>query len=185
MDNLPAYKTINNIQSHALLRWSYTLFNTSACTICISHTANWKQTDYLFYGSRYILIKRVTVVMAFHAECSRTLQMHVDVIKWKYFPRYWPILRGIHRSQVNSPHKGQWRGALMFSLICAWINGRASTHEASDLRRHRAHYDVTVMELASADILDKSLSPRIYESAVTVIQMPYIIIQRKRLATNL
>ena len=23
---------------------------------------------------------------------------------------------------VNSPHKGQWRGALMFSLISAWIN---------------------------------------------------------------
>ena len=23
---------------------------------------------------------------------------------------------------VNSPHKGQWRGALMFSLICVWIN---------------------------------------------------------------
>ena len=43
---------------------------------------------------------------------------HDDVIKWKHFPRYWPFVRGIHRSQVNSPHKGQWRGALMFSLIC-------------------------------------------------------------------
>ena len=36
------------------------------------------------------------------------------------FPRYWPFMRGIHRSPVNSPHKGQWRGALMFSLICVW-----------------------------------------------------------------
>ena len=26
-----------------------------------------------------------------------------------------------HRSPVNFPHKGQWRGALMFSLICNWI----------------------------------------------------------------
>ena len=43
---------------------------------------------------------------------------HDDVIKWKHFPRYWPFVRGIHRSPVNSPHKGQWRGALMFSLIC-------------------------------------------------------------------
>ena len=42
-----------------------------------------------------------------------------DVIKWKHFPRYWPFVRRIHRSQVNSPHKGQWRGALMFSLRCA------------------------------------------------------------------
>ena len=32
---------------------------------------------------------------------------------------YWPFARGIHRSMVNSPHKGQWRGALMFSFICA------------------------------------------------------------------
>ena len=39
---------------------------------------------------------------------------HDDVIKWKRFPRYWPFVRGIHRSPVNSPHKGQWRGALMF-----------------------------------------------------------------------
>ena len=48
---------------------------------------------------------------------------HDDVIKYRHFPRYWPLMRGIHRSPVNSPHKGQWRGALMFSLICAWING--------------------------------------------------------------
>ena len=25
---------------------------------------------------------------------------HDDVIKWKYFPRYWPFVRGIHRSPV-------------------------------------------------------------------------------------
>ena len=51
---------------------------------------------------------------------------HDDVIKWKHFPRYWPFVQGIHRSPVNSPHKGQWRGALMFSLICTWTNGRAN-----------------------------------------------------------
>ena len=42
--------------------------------------------------------------------------IHDDVIKWKYFPRYWPFVRGIHLSPVNSPHKGQWHGGLMFSL---------------------------------------------------------------------
>ena len=67
---------------------------------------------------------------------------HDDVIKWKHFPRYWPSVRGIHRSPVNSPHNGKWRGALMFSLICAWINGWVNNREAGDLRRHRAHYDV-------------------------------------------
>ena len=46
---------------------------------------------------------------------------------------------------VNSPHKGQWRWALMFSLICAWINGWVNNREAGDLRRYRVHYDVIVM----------------------------------------
>ena len=50
---------------------------------------------------------------------------------------------------VNSPHKGQWRGALMFSLICAWINDWVNNYEAGHLRRHRhrhrGHYEVNVM----------------------------------------
>ena len=58
--------------------------------------------------------------IVFHETCTLT---HDDVIKWKHFPRYWPFVRGIHRSPVNSPHKGQCRGALMFTLICARING--------------------------------------------------------------
>ena len=70
---------------------------------------------------------------------------HDDVIKWKHFPRHWPFVRWIHRSPVNSPHKGQWCGALMFSLICVWINDWVNNREAGDLRRHLAHYDVIVM----------------------------------------
>ena len=58
---------------------------------------------------------------------------------------YWPFVRGIHRSLVNSPHKGQWRGALMFSLICVWINGWVNNGEAGDLRRYLIHYGITVM----------------------------------------
>ena len=50
-------------------------------------------------------------------------------------------------SPVNSPHKGQWRGALMFSLICARINGWVNNCEAGDSRRHRAHYYVIVMSV--------------------------------------
>ena len=71
---------------------------------------------------------------------------HDDVIKWKHFPRNWLFVRGIHRSTVNSQHKGQWRGALMFSLICVWINRWVNNREAGDLRWYRAHYDVIVME---------------------------------------
>ena len=70
---------------------------------------------------------------------------HDNVIKWKSFPRHWPFVRGIHRFPVNSPHKGQWRGTLMFSLICARINCWVNNREDGDLRRHHAHYDVIVM----------------------------------------
>ena len=58
---------------------------------------------------------------------------------------YWPFVRGIHRSPVNSLHKGQWRGTLMFSLIYGWINGWVNNREAGDLRHHHAHYDIIVM----------------------------------------
>ena len=75
--------------------------------------------------------------------CHRT--WHDDVIKWNHFPRYWPFVWGIHRPPVNSPHKGQRRGALMFSLICARMNVWVNNREAGDLRRHRANYDFTVM----------------------------------------
>ena len=77
--------------------------------------------------------------------CRYILAYHDDVIKWKHFPRYWPFVRGIHRSPVNSQQKGKWRGALMFSLICSWINGWVNNRKAGDLRRNRAHYDVSVM----------------------------------------
>ena len=60
--------------------------------------------------------------------------VHDDLIKWKH---YWP---------VNSPHKGQWRGALMFSLICNRPNDWVNSREAGDLGRHRAHYDVIEMD---------------------------------------
>ena len=54
-------------------------------------------------------------------------------------------VRGIHRSPVVSLNKGQWRGALMFSLIYAWTSGCANNRDADDLTRHHPHYDVTVM----------------------------------------
>ena len=68
-----------------------------------------------------------------------------DVIMWKHFLCYWPFVRGFHRSPLNSPHKGEWRGALMFSLIQSWVNDWINNREAGDLKRHCAHYDITVM----------------------------------------
>ena len=73
-------------------------------------------------------------------------KMYYDVIKSKQFPHYWPFVRGIHRSPVNSLHKGQWCGALMFFFIYAWMNTWVNNREAGDLRHYRVHYDVTIME---------------------------------------
>ena len=55
------------------------------------------------------------------------------------------ICAGSSPVPVNSPHKGQLRGALMFSLISAWINGWVNNLKAGDLRRNPTHYDVIVM----------------------------------------
>ena len=87
-------------------------------------------------------------------ECaSKVESMHVswhdDNIKWKHFPRYWPFVRGIHRSPVYSPHKGMWHGTLMFVFICAWINRWVNNREAGDFRRYRVHYDVIVLNFQS------------------------------------
>ena len=70
-----------------------------------------------------------------------------DVVKWKHFPRYWPFVRGIHRSPMNSSHKGQCHGALIFPLIYA-LNKRLSIQSrgcwfetpSRSLRRHRNDY---------------------------------------------
>ena len=69
-------------------------------------------------------------------------RVHDDVIKWKHFPRYWPFVRGIHRW---IPRTKASDAELWCFLCSAWINGWVNYHEAGDLRRHRARYEVTIM----------------------------------------
>ena len=107
-------------------------------------TATKERSHICMYHSEDLLCHE-NVSVVFIVRVTDHLRKHDDVIISKHFPRYWPFVRGIHRSPVNSPHKGQWRGALMLSLICAWINGWVNNSEAGDLRRHQAHYDVIVM----------------------------------------
>ena len=56
---------------------------------------------------------------------------------------------------VNSPHNGQWRVALMFSLICTWINDWVNNGKAGDLRRYGAHYDAILMDKLCMKYVDK------------------------------
>ena len=148
----------------------YTLMSSMCPLTNVSYMAQWHQRLSNYpdgcWGSGYICITRAPkrleqvgswynitaqlftlIEIIHHWYSSELIQWHDDVIKWKHFPRYCPFVWGIHRSLVNSPHKGQWRGPLMVSLICIWINVRLVIwgDEASDLRHHRVHYDVTVM----------------------------------------
>ena len=84
-----------------------------------------------------VILNTLSLVM------SPTYRPYDDVIKWKHFPRHWPFMW----SPVNSPRKDQWHGALMLSLICVWTNVWISNRAAGDVRRHRAHFDVSVMHL--------------------------------------
>ena len=78
-----------------------------------------------------------------HVRLTKSSVLLSTSIRWRHqmetFSALLALCAGI------SPHKGQWRGALMFSLVCAWINGWVNNRKAGDLRGHRAHYDVTVM----------------------------------------
>ena len=115
-------------------------------------------------------ICQISFVGTFLKTYFRVVVSFID-LKWRYFiiirrqsyKIYWhKISRWRHQMETfsallticagNSPvpgefpvHKCQWHGALMFSLICVWINSWVINREAGDLRRYRAHYGVIVM----------------------------------------
>ena len=103
-----------------------------------------------FFLTHPSLVQHICVGEVDHHRLTITKVWHDDVIKWKHFPHNWAFVRGIHLSPVNSPHKGQWLGALFFSFICTWINGFVNNRKAGDLRRHRSHYDISVMGMRKA-----------------------------------
>ena len=74
--------------------------------------------------------------------------------------------------EFTSSHTGQWRGALMFSLICAWTNGWVNNRNADDLRRHRAHNDVIVMTLYVYDRLFIWVTIRTFFDIYRILSMP-------------
>ena len=90
------------------------------------------------YRSRVILIERCCLT-------SIGNFIHDDVIKWKHFPRYWPFVRGIHRSRWIPRTKASDVEVWYFLWSVPEYNGWVNNREAGDLRRHRTHYDVSVM----------------------------------------
>ena len=91
------------------------------------------------------------------------------------------LCAGNKRTPVNSPHKEQWRGALMFSLICTWINGWVKNREAGDLRLNRAHYDVTVMRCHLSSLHpQRTLDGQITTKQCTFNELSYFSISQWR-----
>ena len=129
------------------------LFNSSTQNILhLPRSVTLFQITHVSWNAAVSLVARIVCFLPIsRSYCTRTILVtrdvhrHDDVIKWKHFPRYWPFVRGIHRSRWI-PHTKASDGALMFSLICVWINCWVNSREAGDLRRHRGHYDVSVMK---------------------------------------
>ena len=120
-----------------------TLFSSVPITICY-HWFIWLGTD---------IIQTNDGLVSWHINVSRPPSSAFAVrtrCSWRRhqletFSAMLVICAGIHRSPVNSPYKGLWRAAFMFSLICTWMNGWVNTREAGDLRCHHAYYDVILM----------------------------------------
>ena len=96
----------------------------------------------------FAMAKFVCTVI-FHVQVTLVAQTTLKFVMTSSNGNIFRVTCPLCRELVNSPHKGQsqWRGALMFSLICAWANSWVNNRDAGDLRRYCAHYDVTVMSL--------------------------------------
>ena len=147
--DFPHEEPVICISAVFLLALTTYLTNSRVADALRRHGVHVMSLEWLFISlsSAYVFLIFMAGVVhhSYGADIDTLQKMHEDVIKWKQFPRYWPFVRVIHRSPVNSPNKDQWRGALMFTLICARINGWVNNRAAGDLRRHCAHYDVILM----------------------------------------
>ena len=109
----------------------------------------WTMSTYLKLGSQEQTSVKFQLRCIFiwkNKQCvlKSYLQNNNVIIKRKYFQCYWPFVRGIHWWLMESSHKDQWRGALIF-FICTGTKGWTNNQDASDLRHHCTHYDITVM----------------------------------------
>ena len=108
---------MNYFDQYGLCYWNLTTFNNRRMAVCRPTFIRLpiKQLHFKSFQTEYDL--RIPLNISYH------MCLPDSDIKWKHFPRYWPIERENHRLLVDIPHKGQWHGALKFPLICAWTHG--------------------------------------------------------------
>ena len=83
------------------------------------------------------------VIVLFNAICIMMTSSKENIF------RVTGLLCGNSPVTGKSRHRGQWRGARVFSLIYAWTITWANNEDACDLRRHSVHHDVIVMRLCT------------------------------------
>ena len=101
-------------------------------------------TDYI---SKHIFLKNIFILIKitqYHRTNIHQIDHHYDVIKWKHFTRF-PLWGQSNGHRWIPLTKASGADFLVFSLICAWTNIWENNRDTDDLRRHRAHYDATVM----------------------------------------
>ena len=118
-ENMPLFPHHKSVY---FIIWYYDsiLHNPSYPAILASYNLPLPDNEKRFSCELFLIIQFVLVLQRCrYFDILHFRTWYEDAIKWKHFPHYWPFVRGFHRSPVNSPHKGQRRGALMFSFICA------------------------------------------------------------------
>ena len=148
--NEPDYLTCNPTSRHGT-GYTFTWHRPTVEPVCLLYM-------YIRSKSKKITEKNLETTRLFLI-WSVVYMLHDDVIKWKHFLRYWPFVKESTGHQWIPLTKASDAKALVFSVICAWTNGSASNDRVpGDLRRHHAHYDVTVMwwievQVAAWDVL--------------------------------
>ena len=85
---------------------------------------------------RHIMAVQCLVLMLSYYDCHSTGYPWLRHKQETLFLRYWPFVRGIHQSPVNSLPKASDAELSCFLLICSWLKGWVNNREAGDLRRH-------------------------------------------------
>ena len=136
LDGIVCYvRHIRDMQLDHIEKWDFRKLNQIktaefwSVTFCMKIDLGQKNYFIQIEGWKYPTLISIKFSFNFMATCSPTQGHVIGYTQRKHrmstYPRYWPFVRRIHWSPVDSPHKVQWRGALMFSLNCTWINGKS------------------------------------------------------------
>ena len=112
-------------------RWVDYVYSLQACNVYIYTSSN---RDTIGSRNGLTFVRCQTIIWN-----NDDLSLHGDVIKWKHFPRYWPGHWWILHTKASDAEFS------CFLWSPPWINGWVNGREAGELRLHRAHYDVIVM----------------------------------------